>query len=134
MIKEHQKIKYLELIKNQTLSKLKNEKFKTQLEASSFLDTYNQPNSNTSLTLSQRWSIDDFIINELLNEQYIEESMQAWTDINQKFLLTLKWNVYLENNKNLLRRIEIYLIDYPLIVTNSIAFLALVISIIALFN
>lgn len=133
-MKEHQKIEYLECIKNKKLSEIKDEKFKIQLEVSSFDDTHNQPTNETSLTLSQRWSIYDFFLNELLDEEYIEENMKAWSDINKKFSLTLKWSAYLEDSKKLLRKAEIYLTDYPLIITNSIAFLALIISIIALFN
>ncbi len=134
MIKEHQKIEYLQLIQDQELSKLKHEKFQIWLEVSSIFDTHNSTNNKTSLDLSNRWSIHDFILCKLLDEEYIEENMKAWSDINKKFSLTLKWIAYLEDSKKLLRKAEIYLTDYPLIITNSIAFLALIISIIALFN
>jgi hypothetical protein len=61
--------------------------------------------------------------------------MKAWLNINEKFFLTIKWKAYLKNNPNYnLSKVEWFLTDYPLFFTNLIAWLALIISIIALYK
>ena len=130
MLKENTKISYLK--------KVKENKPLFQSEAIDWPEKLGRlllKNTFPKVEFLNNESITDYILKELKSEKFIEEKIDDDIDPNNHFKLTQKWEHFLKSYQDSLKyRIELWLSDYPLLFTNLIAIIALVISIIALFK
>lgn len=113
MLKESDKIKYLQHIKNKWLNGLNISNNK--IDASFF---HNKMKITEDKTILDIYYFDNkeifYILYELNNFWLISENLKHYDlDLNKRFEITAEWEYFLLQNKKILNKIELWSKDYP---------------------